>query len=68
MSKAVLSEDIAAGIVAQEKIQQQIYVHFKTHIIQGQTSVRGSIKSEIPYLFKSSGIFLTPAYRKKLES
>lgn len=50
MSKAVLSEDIAAGIVAQEKIQQQIYVHFKTHIIQGQTSVRGSIKSEIPYL------------------
>lgn len=57
MSKAVLSEDIAAGIVAQEKIQQQIYVHFKTHIIQGQTSVRGSIKSEIPYLLNRQVYF-----------
>lgn len=57
MSKAVLSEDIAAGIVAQEKIQQQIYVHFKTYIIQGQTSVRGSIKSEIPYLLNRQVYF-----------
>lgn len=57
MSKAVLSEDIAAGIVAQEKIQQQIYVHFKTHIIQGQTSVRDSIKSEIPYLLNRQVYF-----------
>lgn len=50
MSKALLSEDIAAGIVAQEKILQQIYVHFETQKIQEQTSVRGSIKRESPYL------------------
>ena len=56
MSNAVVSENIAAVIMALEKIGTQMCPDFKSDRIQGQKSIWESRKKWKVLTFKSSGI------------